>query len=80
MSAFLAALPAFIAALPTLFQVLAKFMSLAEKLVAYAEKNDLLKWMESVEGAIDELEAAKTTEEKLASARRLSGIVRGLSK
>lgn len=80
MVAFLAALPAFIASLPAMMQIMVKMMSLLLKIVAWAEKNNVEKWLEEVEGAIDNLEAAKTTEAKLASARALSGIIRGLSK
>lgn len=80
MAAFLAALPAFIAALPAMMQLALKLMVILEKLVRWAEKNDLEKWLEQVEGAIDDLEKAATPEAKLASARALSGIMRGLSK
>ncbi len=80
MAAFLAALPAFIAALPAMMQLMVKFMTIMEKLVLWAEKNNIEKWLEEVEGAIDALEVANTPEQKLAAARNISGIMRGLSK
>lgn len=80
MVAFLAALPAFISALPAMMQLAVKMMTLIEKIVRWAEKNETLKWMEQVEAAIDELEKSHTPDEKVASARRLSGLMRSLTK
>lgn len=75
MLAFLAALPAFVAALPTMFQLALKFMSLAETLMAWAGKNNLHQWFDDVEGAIDNLEKAKSADAKTKAAKDLSDII-----
>ncbi len=76
MAAFFAALPAFIAALPDMMRIAVKMMTLMEKIVRMMEKNGTLKWMEEVEGAIDELERANTPDAKISAARRISGLMR----
>ncbi len=78
MVAFLAALPAFIAALPALCNLGVQMMTVLQKIVAWAEKNDLNKWLSDVEKAVDQLDAAKTSDEKLAAAKQLSGVIKSL--
>lgn len=78
MGAFIAALPTFIASLPALFQLAVKFMTLTEKVLAWANRNDLHNWFNEVEGAIDGLDNAKTSEDKRKAASHLSGIIRKL--
>lgn len=79
MAAFIAALPAFIAVLPSLLTLAVRLMTLAGKIAEAVEKNNLHAWLDKVEGSIDGLEKADTPEKKLASARELSRIMRGLS-
>lgn len=76
--AFLAALPAFIQSLPYLFQVALKVMTLLEKLIQWGEKQQLNQWLSDVEKTIDQLESAKTPQEKRAAARSISELIRKL--
>lgn len=76
--AFLQALPAFIASLPYLFQVLLKVMNLIEKFVLWADQKGLNLWLEDLEGTIDQLDKAKTPEEKRTAAKDLASIIRKL--
>lgn len=78
MAAFIAALPAFIMALPDMMAIGAKMMTLVMRFMDWVDKNGVEKWMEEVEGAINALEGAKTSDEKLKAARGLSDVFRKL--
>lgn len=78
MVAFLAALPAFIQALPYIFQVAVKVMTLVEKFVLWAEKREFNQWLTECEKTIDQLENAKTPEQKREAARSMVDLIRTL--
>ena len=75
MVAFLAALPGFIQNLPYFFETLLRLMTLVERFVKWSQKNTTREFLHEVEQAIDGLEQARTADQKLASARELSGLI-----
>jgi hypothetical protein len=77
--AFLQALPAFIQSLPYLFRVALKVMNLLEKLILWTEKREFNAWLSECEKVIDQLDTAKTPEERRSAARGMVDIIRKLS-
>jgi hypothetical protein len=71
MPAFLAAIPAFLKALPELIRVLLKFM-------LFVEKIGTSKWLADCEATIDQLDSAKTPEQKREAARSMVDLIRKL--
>lgn len=78
MAEFFAALPAFIQAIPYLLQIAVKMMNVTQQFVSWAQKNELDKWFDNVEVKIDQLDKAKTPDEKRTAAKDLSDIMRSL--
>lgn len=78
LTAFLTALPAFLASLPYLFQLLVKVMTLVERLIAWSQQNKLNDWLNDVEKTIDQLEQAKTPEQKRSAAKGMVDLIRTL--
>lgn len=72
----MASLIAFLQALPYLIQLLVQFMGLVARIASWAQTNSLHKWMENLEDTIDQLEKAKTPDEKRDVARKLSDIIK----
>lgn len=67
-----------IQALPALIELLNRLGLLVDRMVKYSNQNNLNGWIDSLEKAVDKLEQAKSSEEKLGAAQDLVGIIRGL--
>jgi hypothetical protein len=76
--AFLRALPALITALPILIEQFIRLMALLERFAQWASKNNLNAFLSEVEGAVDQLEKARTPDEKLNAARSIGSLIRKL--
>lgn len=74
----MAALSAFLLALPYIFQLLVGFFSLIGKIGKYAKERNLLNWISEMEASIDQLDVAKTPDEKKQAAGRIGDLIRKL--
>jgi hypothetical protein len=75
MVAFLAVLPSFLATLPKILELLTQSMMLLQRFATYAQDRNLDVWFSEVENAIDQLEKAKSSEDKKLVARNLVNLV-----
>jgi hypothetical protein len=74
----IAGIVAFFNALPALLELINRLGLVLERLTRQAEQNNLNAWITKLEVTIDQLESAKTTEEKLSAAKGLVDVIHGL--
>lgn len=69
---------ALIQALPEFLKLLNRLGDVVERFSAWAKENNLNAWIDDLEATIDQLEKAKTPDEKLDAAHSLVGAIRKL--
>lgn len=74
----LAGVIAFFTALPAIVELISRIGTLLGRLVAYSNQNDLNKWIAHLEDATDQLEKAKSDEEKFNAGKNFVSIIRGM--
>lgn len=58
--------------------IIPKLLSLAERLGTYVQEQNLHAWLDDLDRAVTDLEKAKTPQEKIDAARKISGSIRSL--